>query len=804
MFSNYFKIAWRNLWKHKVLSMINMASLAVGISAALVIYMIVQYDSSFDKFQKDNDQIYRVVTDLSFGEFNMKTSGVPVPLAAAIREEVPGVEMTTFFSLLKDVQVRLGGTATTFRSKEGSMFADTNYFKLINYEWLAGTAAAFEEPYKLVLTQSVAAKYFPGVAPADVIGREIIYNDTVHTQVIGVVADLKGNTDFRFHTFISRRTLIAAGLADARSDAQWGSTNSANQLFVKMHHSTSPAVVQAGLDSLRNKYNKPSPDSKASYILQPLSDLHFNNGYGAFDQRIASKATLTGLLFTAAFLLILGCINFINLQTAQAGSRAREIGVRKVMGSSKSRLIQQFLGESLLLTVLSTLFSIGLVPVILALFRSFIPEGVTFSTLFQPHVIMFVLLLVLVISLLSGFYPAMVMSRFEPVSVLKNQVAGRSSKSWLRQVLTVSQFTIALVFIIATIIVGQQIRYGLTKDLGFSKEAILHGSIFYKASAANRQLFAERLQHVAGVKMAGRSNQPPASNNSMSSGVYFLNQKERRSHTLQFKIADTSYLPIYSLKLLAGRNLLPSDTAREFIMNETTAREAGFKNPADAIGSFIEWNDKKLPVVGVVKDFHVRSLKAEIVPILITSNIRNCYDYNILLQPGSADTWKKTIAEINTIAAEVFPEMDFTLKFYDDEIANFYNSELALGKLLSWAMALMIIISCLGLLGLSIHATTQRTKEIGIRKILGSSITGIVALFTKEVIRLIVIALLIATPLAWYAMHKWLNDYAFRINIEWWVFVLAGAGAIVIGLLTVSFHSVKAAVMNPARALRTE
>lgn len=808
MFRNYFKLAWRNLWKHKVLSFINMGSLVIGISAALVIYMIVLYDSSFDKFEKDGDRIYRVVSDLNFSGTPFKTSGTPVPLSR-VAGEVPGVELSSFFSIYNgDLEVTIpgAGAGKVFKKQEGAIFADSSYFRLISYKWLAGSDKQLNEPGQLVLAESAARKYFPGLPAAGIIGKEVVYNDSIITRVVGVVADIEENTDFTFTAFISYKTGITMRLWDDYMLNKWGNTNSISQLFLKLHHGVSPQKVAAGLMALHAKNDPPEPGSNSSttYVVQPLSDLHFSPYYDNFDQRKASQSTLLGLQITAVFLLLLGIINFVNLQTAQAGNRAREIGVRKVMGSSKAGLIRQFLGESLLLTVLATICSIALAPVVLKLFGSFIPEGVTFGMVLTPKVVMFLLSLILVVSLLAGFYPALVLSRFEPVTVLKGRLTGGSGRSWFRQALTVSQFTVALVFIMATIIVARQTRYGLSKELGYRKDAIIHGNANYMISRETRAAFAERLRQVPGIAMVGRSNQPPGSPGTNSSNVSYLIGKEKQDVNVQFKFADTNYLNVYRLQLLAGRNLLQSDTVREFIINETMAHMAGYKYPQQAIGQVLTWNDKPMPIVGVVKDFHQKSLKEEIRPVIIASNVRQYYGYDILLQPGTEGNWQAAIGSMEKLAREMFVDYEFSYKFFDEEIAAFYKYEKSLSSLLAWAMGLMILISCLGLLGLSIHTTSQRTKEIGIRKILGASVAGIVALFTKDVLRLVLIAVLLATPVAWYAMYKWLEGYAYNIGIQWWVFVAAGAGAILIGLLTVSFHSLKAALMNPVRSLRAE
>lgn len=820
MYKNYFIVAFRNFSRNKVFTTINVLGLAIGISAALVIYLIVHFDFSFDKFHKDGDRIYRVVSDMNFSGEPYHNSGVPYPLPAATRNEVTGIEDVTAFYLYYQPKVSLEKAANTkplvLKDQPATVFADDHYFSFISYQWLAGSPkTALSEPFKVVLAETVAKIYFPGLNNQQIIGKQVVYNDSVKTTVSGIVKDLDETTDFTFKQFISLATVTASGLKDNMGADQWSSTNSASQCFLKLAKGAQAHQIEKGLEVLKNKYRKNDQNTgTVQYHLQPLSDLHFNADYDTFTQRQAHKPTLYGLLVVALFLLLLGCINFINLTTAQASQRAKEIGVRKTLGSSKKQLISQFLSETFLLTLTAAVLSALLTPFILKVFSDFIPPELHFNFFQQPNLILFLILLIIAVSVLSGFYPALVLSRFQPVTVLKNQAfthSGKTRKAWLRKTLTISQFVIAQVFIMATLIVSKQIHYSLNKDLGFKKDAILYFNAPFNFSNfqtpdKKRFVLLDELKTIPGIKRISMGGPPPASDNFMSGIITYKDGKKETSTNVYFKYADPDYIPLYKMKLLAGRNLLASDTTKEFIINETYSRILGFKNPRDAIGKLLFWDPKNSPIVGVVKDFNQTSLHEPVKPMALTAGINNYYTFHIALQPQNANgnAWKTTISKMQQAYKELYPDEEFEYRFIDESIAAFYKSEQNISQLLKWATGLCILISCLGLLGLVMYTTNLRTKEVGIRKVFGASVSQIITLISKDFIKLVIIAFLIATPLAWLAMYKWLQNFAYRTNISWWIFLISGLAIIIVSLVTLSVQTIKAAVANPVKSLRTE
>lgn len=817
MIKNYLTVAFRSLWKNKIFSLINILGLAIGISASLVIYLLVNYHFTFDKFEKDGNRIYRVVSNFSFSGEIYRNSGVTNPLAAAVRKEVTGLDaIVPFRTWDNDAKISITGLGkkepTIFKHEHDFVFADSNYFNLIPYKWLAGSpVTSLRNPYQIVLTESKSKLYFPGLDPGQIIGKEMNINDTVTATVAGIVKDQKENTDFTFKTFVSYATLEHTSLKPGDWE-QWNNTNGAQQLFVKLAAGIKPLHIEQQIGRIYKENNKKDPNdhSTAWLTLQPLSNLHFNSDYGGYSLPLANRPTLYSLLAVAAFLLILGCINFINLTTAQAGQRSKEIGIRKTLGSSKKQLITQFLSETFLLTVSATLLSVALTPLILKAFSGFIPEGLHFNLSEQPGLIAFLLLLILVVTVLSGFYPALVLSGYKPILVLKQQGnvhGGKTGRVWLRKSLTVSQFVIAQVFIMATLLVSKQIHYSLSKDMGFKKDAIIYTNTNYYDTVRNHKyIFIDKLRAIPGIAMISLCTNPPSSNNTWSSTMKYKDGKKEIETDVQQKYGDTNFIKLYHLKLLAGRNIDQTDTVTGFLINETYSRILGFQQPEQAIGKNFEWSNKQVPIVGVVSDFIQRSLHEPVKPLVIASWSEVSRNISIALQPKSAgvDSWKASIAGIEKAWKEVYPEEDFEYHFFDEEIAKYYTAEQNMSKLLNWATALAVLISCLGLLGLVIYTTTQRTKEIGVRKVLGASVARIVSMISKDFIILLLIAFVIAAPFAWFGMNKWLQNFAFRTQISWWIFLLSGCSMIVIALLTLGFQTIKAAIANPVKSLRSE
>lgn len=814
MFVNYFKIAWRNLWRNRLFSVINIISLAIGLSASFVIGLMVYYDFTFDKFHKDADRIYRVTTTYSAPEGTNYNYGVSVPLIGVVKQGMTGVESSTAFFTAEPSRVMHPSFLKPINNPERVIYADPEFFKFLKYEWIAGNpAAALNNPNEVVLTQHRAEKYFPNKQYNDILGETLIYEDSIATTVTGIVANFKDRTDFTFEEFISLETGKQSYMKDQITEENWNSTSSSTQLFLKLNEN-GLATVQKQLDDLALahqseyaiKYNQ-----HRKFYLQPLSDLHFGEHYGIFDftENQADRSVLISLLFIAAFLLVLGCINFINLNTAQATQRAKEIGIRKTLGSSKQQLVIQFLCEAFLLTLLAAAISIVLAAGLLKVFADFIPEGLHFGLFADPLIIGLALVLVVLISLLSGFYPAVVLSSFKPVSVLKNRIFSTNSNVSLRKGLIVFQFIIAQVFIIATITVGRQIHFLMKKDMGFKTEAIGYvRTPWSDQSMQKRQLFIQKLKAIPQIESISLGGSPPASPNTHATDVVYMDGEKEIRVNLELLYGDEVYLDLYTIELLSGRKLR-NDTVREYVINDTYRKILGFKTPQEAIGKIVGQGEDGVPIVGVMEDFNQRSLKSPIEPMAFIGDwSRERYSQfntiHVQLNEANSENWSSTIAKQEAAWNAVYPESDFNLKFIDKTVANFYKKESSLTKLLNWATGLSVLISCLGLLGLVIYTTERRVKEIGVRKILGASLTQLNVLLCKDFLVLVFIAFIIAAPLAWYGLHNWLQEYAYKTTLSWWIFIGSGVGIMFLALVIMSFKTLSTAKKNPAISLRTE
>lgn len=818
MIKNYFITAVRNFWRNKAFSVINVLGLSIGISAALVIFLIVYYELSYDKFEPDGDRIYRIAMDMKFNGNEGHSAAVPAALGKAVQTEVTGVEQT-----VPVMQFQGDGTAKVMIAKEtlkpivykkqaDIVFTEPQYFYLIPYTWIQGSPnASLKNPFNVVLTESRAHQYFPSLPVSDIIGKTINYNEDITATVSGIVKDLNEHTSYTAVEFISFATIAQTHLQDDFMMNVWNDWMAYSSLYVKLSNGSNPGQVEAQLKTLLAKYNKDANRDAANtmlFRLQPLRDIHFNSAYAGFGQRLAHMPTLYGLLAIAAFLLLLGCINFINLTTANATRRAKEIGIRKTMGSSKKQLVFQFLGETFFITLIATILSVSLVPLLFRLFADFIPQGLQFNLFEQPYIFLFLFLLTLLVSFVSGMYPALVLSGYKPALVLKSQAlnTGETRNAWVRKSLTVSQFVIAQFFIIATIMVSKQINYSLNTDLGFKKDAIVSFDVPRDTVPGHRTQLLNEIKNIPGVQMVSRGFLTPADEGAAFSDIAYNDGQKEIRETVQIRWGDTNYLELFNIKLLAGRNVEQSDTIKEFVINETYAKALGFAEPADALNKQLDFNGKKMPIVGVIHDFHEQSLHAEIGPIAFGSFIQRSYFFHIALQPQNADgtLWKSTISKIQKAYSGIYPNEDFSYKFFDETIVKFYEREQNTSSLLIWATGLAIFISCLGLLGLVMYTINTRTKEIGIRKILGASVANIVSILSKDFVRLVIIAFVIAAPVAWWASYEWLQDFAYRTEMSWWVFVASGIAMLLLAVITLSMQTIRAAVKNPVKSLRTE
>lgn len=816
MLKSHLKIALRSILKNKIFSLINIIGLSIGLSTAFVIGAIIYYDLTFDKFHKDGDRIYRITTEFTNPEGNFYNAGVTVPLAGALRDlNMPELETVAPFFTTYPLLVENRSLDLTFKNPEFVVYANDDFFRTLDYKWLAGSQEnALSAPNTVVLSEARVKKYFPDEEPSAVLGKTLIYNDTIPTLVTGIVANFTERTDLVFEEFLSLKTADLQDMTSAVTDAHWHNTNSASQLFVKVTEKTNIEEVQKVLGTISKKHEEKelvAIGRSNSFYMQPLADLHFDSNYNSFDfsEARASLPVLRNLALVALFLLLLGCINFINLNTAQASQRAKEIGIRKTLGSSKKQLIFQFLGETFVLTMASGVLSIVFAHWLLGVFSDYIPSGVNLSLFANLLPAIGIVTLLLVVTLLSGFYPALILSGYKPISVLKLEGVKGNQPSVLRKYLTVFQFTIAQIFIIATLLVGKQLHYVMKKDMGFQTEAIAY---FYTPwsdpSPEKKKRFVaemEALPSITGVSLGGN---PPASFSTHSMGVLFQEGDKEVNSDLQLIYGDADYFSIYGLQLLAGR--LPiNDSIREYVINETYLKQLGINNPESIIGKTFKADDKAHPIVGVMQDFHQRSLKTKIEPMAFTGDTYGSMrsQFRVItfkLSTKNSDEWPTTISKIESIWKGIYPTSDFEHRFMEDTIERFYAQERKVSVLLRWATGLAILISCLGLLGLVMYTTQRRVKEIGIRKVLGASLVELNLLLCKEFLMVVCFAFAIAIPIAWWGMHNWLQNFAFKTAMSWWVFAGSGLAMLIIAFLIISIRTISAARVNPVKSLRSE
>ncbi|MGV3761459.1 FtsX-like permease family protein [Parapedobacter sp.] len=813
MMNNTFKTTLRHLWRNRLFTALNVVGLAIGISACWIIFRMVDYEYSFDKQLPAAEQIFQLVSksrdkDGREGGF----AGIEKPVVNVLRHDISGTELVIpmFYRYYNTVSVQAGQgqTPTVFDRSTEQVTTLPSYFDLITYRWLAGDKkTALNAPDQVVLTEKKAREYFPDLTPDQVLGKTLIYDDTLHKQVSGVVAALDYPNSFnRNNTEFMR--ISEADL----NEGPWGGMSSNDLVFVKALPHTDPQDIVDQVNVFCRKFNAEQFAKyhyEHWYELLPLSERHFATNYGA-QTRTANKNVLYGLMAVGAFLLALACINYINLSTALLPQRAREIGIRKTLGSTAGALIRYFIGETFMVTLLALALSFLLTFLASRLFSAFLPEGM-FDYVDYGSMLLFTLLLVAVISLLSGLYPAFLSTRISTVNVLKGQtknVVGRNRLS-LRKGLIVSQFLVAQVFIVSAVIMGQQLRYTLNKDLGFNKEAVITVDVPYKVfnrpENKNKEFVLlnelKRLPGLAGVALGDR----PMDNRMVSNLYSYFRDTVEIQQALHMKIADTAYIGLYGMELIAGRNFRPSDTINEMVINKKAVAAYGFSSPEEAIGKLLVLpsNGNTYPIVGVVDDFHQMGLRAAIPPAVITSAKNRLHTFNIKL-PKEPAQWQGAIGAIEKEWDDVYAGIPFEYRFYDKFIEEYYEDDRNTQTLVRAATGITIFISCLGLFGLATLMAFQRSKEIGIRKVLGATVSGIVGLLSKDFVKLVLLAVLIATPIAWWMMNKWLADFVYRIDIRWWMFALAGVGAVAIALATVSWQAIRAAAANPVDSLRDE
>ncbi len=806
MIKNYLKIAWRNLIKNKAFSIINITGLATGLACFILIALYVVDELSYDRYNENAANIYRINADLKFGGTALHMAVSPDPMAPDLKNDYPEVEQyTRIYASSGPKLIRKGNQ---FINEQRVANVDSTFFDMFTLPAIAGdTKTALNAPNTVVITESSAKKYFGTV---DALGKTIEADNTPY-KVTAVIKDIPAHTHFNFDFLFSM----------ANANYQMGNYVSNNfHSYIRLKKGTDYKKFEKNFDQVIEKYIIPQAKkymnvgsmeefkkagNEMVYSLMPVTAIHLHSD--RFPELSANGNMQYVYIFSAValFILLIACINFMNLSTARSSSRAKEVGIRKVLGTERKTLIRQFLTESIVTVTISMIIALFLAWMVLPLFNDIAAKSITMSSLVNVQFLPWLLLLPLVVGIIAGSYPAFFLSRFKPIAVLKGKINTGFKKSNFRSSLVTFQFFTSIVLIISTVIVYKQLNYIQTKKLGFNKDQVL---IIDGASELknNAPAFKNDILALPGVSTGTLSSFLPVSNSSRNDNTYSSSpvMDQKSGFNMQTWTIDYDYLKTMGMEIIKGRNFSDAFGADSSatIINESTAKILGYDDPIekkiyqpDGKGVSVAYN-----IIGVVKNFNFESLRQDIGPLsFFLGKSRGMASFKI----NTADV-QGLVKQVEGKWRSMAPGMPFSYRFLDESFDDMYRSEMRIGKIAMSFAILAILIACLGLFGLSTYMAEQRTKEIGIRKVLGASVSHLAGMLSRDFLKLVLIAAVIAFPVAWWAMHSWLQDFAYRISISWWVFAIAAFVALLIALLTVSFQAIKAAIANPVKNLRTE
>lgn len=793
MLKNYFRIAFRNLRKYRVFSFINIMGLTVGMTACFLIFLYVRFEVSYDRFHDKGDRVYRVIADIKTPTEVLKTGGPGWAVPPNMKEYFPEVES---FVRLSNESFLIRKGDVKFQ-EENSLYADSAFFQVFSFKLLHGNPrTALKEPLSLVFSESAAKKYFGN---ADPVGQTVLFTGEGFTATVtGVMKDLPENSQVKADLLISMSTLTQK--FNPNLDKQWG--NYGASAYILLKPGASASAVQARLPQFleeRNGKEMKQSQMYATLTLEPLKQIYLHSTRNGSNTGNINNVYIFSIV--AVFILLIACINFVNLTTARSAERAKEVGIRKVAGAIRSQLVRQFMGESVLLCLVAFLLTVGLAALLLGPFNQLAGKTISQGIFHEGRSLFLLFLAAVGIGLLAGVYPALVLSSFQPVVVLKGRFATGMKGILLRQGLVVAQFAISTGLIIATIIVYNQMNFMRSQDLGFNKDQLL---VLNSNGDPARHALKQAIAGIPGVQSAAMASSVPGGGNM---GAYSEIQNARgdmQIANLDLYFVDFDYIPQFKIKMLAGRPFsrdFMTDTTHAMVLNEAAIKMFGYSSPEQAVGRrFKQWG-REGTIIGVMKDFHYKSLQQDIKPLSMRIEPNGC---NLITVHVGTAHLPATIAAIENKWKGMIPNRPFSYFFLDEYFDKQYRSEERFGKLFLNFAVLAIFISCLGLLGLASYSTLQRTKEIGIRKAMGASISNIVNLLSKDFLKLVFISFFIGAPIAGYFMYRWLADFAYRIHLSWWMFAVACLIAVLIALLTVSVQAIKSAIASPVKSLRTE
>jgi putative ABC transport system permease protein len=811
MIRNFLKIAWRNLMKYKVISFINLFGLTVGITCCLLITIYIVNELSFDRYNKNGENVYRLTRSFnnSEGIVSLNLSTVSPPF---------GYYLPTDFPEVKKMTRLLNNGTTPFKYKDKLInepnvyFADENLFSVFTIRVLQGNPiTALKDPFSVMLSEEVAKKYF---GTEDPMNKVIKANNQFDVKVTGVYRSFPANSHMHPGVLVSFNTLKdPAVYGEENLRTNWGNNSFFTFLLLPDHYDVNrmiaqfPAFVDRRMDHKNYNGNLPSKYTKLG--LQKLTDIHLysHTDYEAEPNGDIRRVYIFSII--GLFILLIACINYMNLSTARSALRAREIGIRKVIGARKKEIIVQFLSESVLVSWAAILISFALLYLALPWLNNISRQELSVGILLKWQILVPLFLAPFVVGILSGIYPALYMSSFQPVKTLKGLFKAGSGNISFKKVLVVTQFSISIILIITTVVVFQQLRFMQKTSLGYDKEHLITLP-YYNDVNSSYESFRNELMQNPDIRNVARSSRIPTGRllDAMGASAYIGDSLRPVTADIKYVATDYDFIPTYGIHMVAGRNFsraFGTDTSN-FILNEAAVRAIGWKNPDDAVGRNFKYGSFTGKIIGVMGDFHFESLHQKIVPVILLNPAASANQsfFNSFSVKATGNNMAATLATLEKTWRKYLPEIPYQYTFLDENFANLYESEQRQGTIFTVFACIAIFIACLGLFGLSAFSISQRVKEIGVRIVLGAKINSIVTLLSRDFLKLVVVAAIIAFPVAWYAMKNWLEDFAYRVSIHWWVFGLAAILALIVALATVSFHAIRAALANPVKSLRSE
>lgn len=815
MIRNYLKIAWRNLMKNKVFSFINIFGLAVGLTCCILISLYIYHETSYDKHLPNGDRIYQLGTTFIDQGVEEKGTNTSAPLGAMLQQEFPEVEASTrILSLFRDDKTlfqvkKANGALVSFYETKG-LLADSNFFQIINYTFKEGNPqTALIAANSVVISEGLANKLFGSEAALDKMVRiSSSTNGDSTFRVTGVFAAPQGPSHIDANFFISFRGGNMNGFVNDNPSLV---NNNMFNTYVLLKEGSDvvklqqkfPAFIQRHLGEQLKQMGK-----QRAYFMTPVAAIHLS-GIGSGIASNGSKTTLFILASIAVLTLLIACINFMNLSTANSAKRASEVGVRKVLGAQKASLLRQFLGESLVMAFIALILAAAITILLLPIFENV--AGKTLIIPFQQKIILggLFILLALVTGLLAGSYPAFYLSSFKPIKVLKGKFSNSLAAVSLRKGLVVFQFVISIVLIIASVVIANQMRFLRLKDLGFVKEQQIIVPLRTATAKDNASAFKNEASNQASISSIGAGMAYPGIFHPQDWLMYPQGKTMNNSKSVYINMVDDNFLQTLGVQLIAGRLFskdFPADTLTRFVVNEETVKSFGFASPQAAIGKWLAFDSdgeqQQFTIIGVVKNFHFKDLHESIEPFAM--RWYNDAGFNYLLARSKGENVKQSLAGLEATWKKLNPNEPFEYSFLDLDFQKNYEAEERQSSLINYFTIVAIIISCLGLFGLATFTAEQRTKEIGIRKVLGASVYGVVALLSKDFLKLVLVAVVIASPLAWWGMTRWLQNFAYQTSISWQVFVITTLMALFIAFATISFQAIRSALANPVKSLRTQ